>query len=142
MSQLHAAGVVHGDLQVQLYVSNIAWRLLSGKVDIKILDWDTAFLIHDHAPPAQVPLRLKDVWQSTSKWKGRFGKTGRVQELDRFMIRAMQWGVHDKDPHAQGWKLWLDVAKSTSAGEANVSFRALQARYLSECFHTELAEEP
>lgn len=105
-------------------------------------DSDTAFLMNDHAPPAQVPQRLKDVWQSTMKWRGRFRKTKRFQELDLVMFRVMRWGVHDKDPHSQGWKLWLDAATATSVSAANVVFRDLQALYLSECSSQELSEKP
>lgn len=136
VARLHAARVVHGDL----YVSNISWRQCSGVVEVKIMDWDTAFFIDEHVSSAHVPENLRRVWQDTNKWKGRFGITGQVQELDLFMIRAMKWSVHDNHPHALGWKLWLDAASATSAGDANVSFRELQALYLRECNAYEMQE--
>lgn len=137
VSQLHAAGVVHGDL----HISTIAWRLCNDKVEMKILDWNTAFVINDHAPPAQVPQRLKDGCQSTNKWRGLCGQKRRVQELDLFMICVMRWGVLHNDLHSQGWNWFLDAATATSVGTGNVAFRDLQALYLSECSRQELSEQ-
>lgn len=140
VSQLHAAGVVHGDL----YVSNIVWRRRSDQIEVKVLDWDTAFFVAEHADEhahRRVPELLYPVWQQTNKWRGRFSVTGQVQELDLFMIRAMRWAVHDNDPHAVGWKLWQQVADVTSVGASNTAFRALQEVYLSECSSTELLQD-
>lgn len=127
-SRLHRAGVVHGDL----YVSNFAWRLCRGVMEVKVLDWDTAFFIGQ-----AIPKNLHDAWKSTNKWKGRFDVTKQVEELDLFMIRAMEWGVHDDDPSAEGWKLWLRAANAPNQRVVNSVFRTLQERYLSVCNSTE-----
>lgn len=140
VSRLHAAGVVHGDL----YVSNVAWRSRVGKIEVKIIDWDTAFFVAEHADQhahKRVPEQLYGPWQQTNKWQGRFKVTGQVEELDRYMIRAMQWAVHDNDPHAVGWKLWQHVADATSPGACNTEFRVLQEQYLSECGSAERLED-
>ncbi|KAK1859743.1 hypothetical protein I4F81_002337 [Pyropia yezoensis] len=133
VSRLHAARVVHGDL----YVSNIAWRQGSDKIDVKIMDWDTSFFMDEHSAN-HLPESLRRVWQDTNKWKGRFSVTGEAQELDLFMIRVMRWGVHDNSSHAQGWKWWLAAANANSVGVANAAFRSLQELYLAECKSSEL----
>lgn len=101
-------------------------------MEVKVLDWDTAFFIGQ-----AIPKNLHDAWKSTNKWKGRFDVTKQVEELDLFMIRAMEWGVHDDDPSAEGWKLWLRAANAPNQRIVNSVFRTLQERYLSVCNSTE-----
>jgi serine/threonine protein kinase len=42
---IHRAGVIH----VDLYLSNVMWRMLNGEVEIKIIDWDASHCLNEGA---------------------------------------------------------------------------------------------
>jgi hypothetical protein len=55
---VHDAGVLH----VDLYASNVMWRLLSetGVVEIKLIDWDAAHCMHEGAFSGSAREKLRD----------------------------------------------------------------------------------
>lgn len=59
-----------------------------------------------------------------------------------FMIRVVRWSIYDKDPHSQGWKLWLDASEATSVSAASAALRDLQFLYFSKCRRQALLEKP
>lgn len=83
------------------------------------------------------PPRLMDGVMMDARMRGapELNKPGLDGYL--FMIRAMEWGVHDDDPSAEGWKLWLRAANAPNQRVVNSVFRTLQERYLSVCNSTE-----
>ena len=129
VARIHGAGVVHGDM----YASNLLWRQAGdGSIQVKIIDWDTCFLIEDG-----IPDRWGKVWDTKCKVRGRYCRTKDVRELDLFMVREVEWAT-SCDQSTPARQLWGDLASAVSAGASNACFRDIQELYLAQCIDDEL----
>jgi len=129
VAMIHGAGVVHGDM----YMSNVLWhKPADGCVQVKIIDWDTCFLIEDGIPDA-----WEKVWRTKSKTRGRYSRSKDFRELDLFMVRVVEWAT-SCEYGTLGRQLWGRLASAASAGASNACFRDIQELYLQECFNEEL----
>lgn len=129
VARIHGAGVVHGDM----YVSNVLWRqAVDGSVQVKIIDWDTCFLIEDG-----IPDQWGEVWDTKCKVRGRYCRTKDVRELDLFMVRVVEWATSCNES-ARARELWGRLASAVSVGASNACFRDIQELYLQECINDEL----
>jgi len=128
VAQIHAAGVVHGDL----YISNTVWRKpADGPMQVKIIDWDTCFHVRD-----DIPAQWVTMWANKCKVRGRYSRNKDARELDLFMVRLVAWATR-KEEGSCAQQLWSSVASADSVGACNDYFRELQEHYLKECLDEE-----
>jgi hypothetical protein len=112
VAAIHLAGVVHGDL----YVSNVMWREKDGAVQIKIIDWDTAFL-----KDTGVPMTWEEMWLNKPKWLAYKLANNDPLQLDLFMVRALRFAF-EKD------ELWTSL-HTDDVSELNSRFKVVQKEY-------------
>jgi len=107
VKRLHDEGVVHGDL----YPTNVFWKMSSGhKMEIRIIDWDTAFRVNEN-----LPLHIVNVWEKCPKWMA-YDKDNQAT-LDIFMLNVYRYAALT----GQWW---------TGCNEAdNDAFRDCQRKY-------------
>lgn len=154
ISEIHAAQVVHGDL----YPSNILWREVaptpsaSGPaaddagpthvtqdggylMELKIVDWDTAFFLRRKGTTWDVPPHLLELWKDKPKWLGRFHTSRDPRDLDIFMADVLQFVLEEYEQTSQESPvvaLWEQVADATSVRESNAKFKMLQQMYVTK----------
>lgn len=124
---IHGAGLIHGDV----YVSNVMWRLSSsgGRVDIKVIDWDTVFFACDG-----VPQHWARRWKSRPKWRlykqrrsENVRKAVAVRSLDEFMVDTLDYFCSEDE---QRWQSWLAAAnEECDMGQLNEAFLSMQKLY-------------
>lgn len=124
VAKIHEAGVIHGDL----YLSNVMWRLSEDKlsVEIKVIDWDTAFLARGKVPPDWEAL-----WRDTPKWALHQDKLAEgvcaevaVQELDLFMVNVINYCAEQQP---RPWRAATDM--SSDVYSLNDVFWVMQEQY-------------
>jgi len=126
MAALHAAGVIHGDM----YISNIMWRMSPDRsaVEVKLIDWDTAFLAEDGLPDA-----MEKAWKSMCKWCLYKTRSPQVDEavnlrlLDSFMVDTLKHFCSDDKGLSDEW---MKAAGDKSAGQLNHAFARMQCLYV------------
>jgi len=126
MIALHEAGVIHGDM----YISNIMWRRFptSSSVDVKLIDWDTAFLAQDGLPDG-----MERAWKTTCKWCLYQTRSTQVDDvvnlrlLDSFMVNTLE---HFCVEDTYLWREWMKAAGDKPVRNLNSAFRRMQCLYV------------
>jgi len=103
---VHRAGVVHLDL----YPSNVFWKLVDGRIIIKIIDWDAAHLVNEPLAPKALERINNHMLTYRRKMAGLEGDASTaIPEFDVSVLSLLESVADDKSFHIDNKEL-LDTA--------------------------------
>jgi hypothetical protein len=133
MAAFHEAGIVHGDF----YLSNFMWRIQNNEVDLKVIDWDSAFFLSQPLPD-RVYKRLETTHRN--HLLASLGESG-AGVLDSYFVDLLVMNI-DLPNFQKSDKLGLDEAFRNAQAELKTRLKLEDLSLETNEKESEVSGEP